>query len=440
MRCSRTSSLVLAAVAAAVVTAAAVGLFFQGCAREAREQRYNVLLLCVDTLRPDRLGYMGHARDTSPAIDQLAAEGVRFEKCYSVSGWTLPSMATILTGMYPRDHLATDFHWSMDPALPTMAGILRAQGYDTRAYVSHVLLKPSYGFGDGFAKFDYSVLDVGHPHRVSTAKELTDLVIADLPITQKPFFMWVHYFDPHAEYLSHKEWAHFGDTPIDRYDQEIAFTDFHIGRLIEELKRRKMYDDTIIVFFSDHGEEFGEHGGSLHETLYDEVLLCPLVIAAPHLQPGVNRTVVEQIDFLPTVLGLLNIPAPDGLPGRNVFKAVGQRGPIFLERDRPWPWVLRGVIDDNIKLFVVAVADTAKIPVTSRGNYAEVVNVIPGIYMFDRLTDPGETQNIYSRTNPRAHQLTAILSRYIEAPRERGNPVEVDEELNRKLRSLGYIR
>lgn len=427
----------LGIISAAIAAVAALFVLFEGCSRETRP---NVLLICVDTLRPDRLGYMGNTRATSPAIDKLAAEGVRFDTCWSASGWTLPSMATIFTGMYPRDHLATDFHWSMDPALPTMAGILRGQGYDTRAYVSHVILKPTYGFGDGFKSFDYSVLDVGNPHKVSTAKELTDLAIAGLRETEKPFFMWVHYFDPHAEYLSHEEWAHFGDRDIDRYDQEIAFTDFHISRLLDELKRKGMYDNTIIIFTSDHGEEFGEHGGAYHETLYDEVLRCPLVIKAPNLQPGVSKTVVEQIDFLPTVLGLLQISAPAGLPGRNVLEPLRPAEMIFLERDRPWPWVLRGVINGDTKLFVVDVADSARIPLASRGNYADVTNVVPGVYLFDRSLDPGEQRNLYTEVNPRASELIRILAGHFAAPRGAGHPVEVDEELNKKLRSLGYIR
>jgi arylsulfatase A-like enzyme len=424
-------------VGLAAVVLAALSFVSPGCTRE---KTYNVLLICDDTVRPDHLSYNGHKPRTSPTVDKLAAEGVRFEKCYSVSGWTLPSMATILTGAYPRDHLATDFHWAMDPGLPTLAAILRKAGYDTRAYVSHVFLKPIYGFGDGFGAFDFSVLNVGHPHDVSTAKELTDLVIADLPKTKKPFFFWVHYFDPHAKYLAHSQWASFGDTEIDRYDQEIAFTDSQIARLLDELKRRGMYDDTIIVFTSDHGEEFGEHGGTYHETLYEEVLLCPLVIVAPFLEPGVNRTVVEQTDFLPTILGLLKIPAPPKLPGKDLFGEPRVPGPIFLERDRPWPWVLRGVIDGHDKLFVVEVADSAKIPHDSRGNFTEVVNVIPGIYMYDLLQDPGEKRNIYTGSNPRAKELLSLLARQFAAPRERVHRVEVDEELNKKLRSLGYIR
>jgi len=425
-----------ALLGAVLIGAAAVSLV-GGCSRE---KQPNVLLICVDTLRPDHLGYAGYTRQTSPTIDAIAAEGVRFKTCYSVSGWTLPSMATIMTGAYPKDHGATDFHWSIAPQLPTLAGTLRKAGYDTRAYVSHVILKPIYGFGDGFGSFDFSVLNVGHPHDVSTGRELTDLVIADLPKTKQPFFFWVHYFDPHFAYLEHADWKHFGDRDIDRYDQEIAFTDREISRLVAELKRRGMYDDTIIVLTSDHGEEFGEHGGSYHETLYQESLLCPLVIRAPSLKPGESETIAEQTDLFPTVLGLLKIPAPAGLPGKDLFSASREQGPIFFERDRPFPWVQRGVIAGRDKLFVVELADSSKIPLTSHGNYAPVVNVVPGVYMYDLVADPRETRNLYNEEDPRGKELLSLLARQFAAQGKKTHPVEVDEELKKRLRSLGYIR
>jgi arylsulfatase A-like enzyme len=431
----KTVRAIILAIVVAGLAAVAAGLV--GCAKPGEP---NVLFICVDTLRPDRLGYHGNPRPTSPAIDKLAGEGVRFERVYSVAGWTLPSMATIFTGQPPREHGATDFHWSVAPTLPTLAGILRGAGYDTRAYVSHLILKPEYGLADGFKSYDYSVLNVGHPHDVATARQLTDLVIADLAKIEKPFFTWVHYFDPHFAYLKHGEWASFGNSELDRYDQEIAYTDQHIARLFDELKKRGLYDNTIIVFTSDHGEEFEEHGGHYHYTLYEETLLTPLVIKAPGLDPGVNRSVVEQIDFVPTILGLLGIPAGTELPGRDVLAGGGSPKPIFFERDRPPPWVQRGVLDGNDKLFVVELADTAKIPMTSRGTYSRVLNVEPGIYMFNLADDPGETKNLYTESNPRAKELLGLLASHFAGPNPPVREVEVDAELNKKLRSLGYIR
>ena len=138
-------------------------VFSGGCAREKRPP--NLVLITVDTLRPDHLGYGGSPRATSPHLDRLSQEGVVFDNAHSVSGWTLPSVATIFTGRYPKDHGATDFHWSLDPSLPTLTDILRRNGYDTHGFVSHIMLTPTYGMGDGFAHFDYSVLNVGNPTR-----------------------------------------------------------------------------------------------------------------------------------------------------------------------------------------------------------------------------------------------------------------------------------
>jgi arylsulfatase A-like enzyme len=424
-------------VIAVIVAVSAALTSLYGCSSE---QRHSVLFICVDTLRPDRLGYAGNQRDTSPTIDGLAADGVVFENTYSVSGWTLPSMATMFTGRYPRDHGATDFHWAVDAALPTLAGILRREGYDTRAYVSHVILKPQYGLADGFKSYDYSVLNVGHPHDVATAEQLTNKVIGDLSSIEKPFFIWVHYFDPHFAYLPHGPWASFGDTDIDRYDQEIAHTDYQIGRLLDALERRGLDDNTIVIFNSDHGEEFGEHEGKFHYTLYEEVLRTPLVIKAPFLEPQKISAVVEQIDFLPTVLGMLDLEASGEFPGRDVFATTGTAGPVFFERDRPPPWVQRGVIHDNHKLIVIELADTTKVPLTSRGTYSAVTNVHPGIYMYDLASDPGESNNIYSQSNARAQELLGLLAGHFAADRPSVHNVEIDEELKRKLRSLGYIR
>jgi arylsulfatase A-like enzyme len=403
------------------------------------DRPYNVLLITVDTLRPDRLGYAGHTRDTSPTIDKLAKEGLVFPESYSVSGWTLPSIATIITGRYPRDHGATDFHWAVDVSLPTLAGILRREGYDTRGYVSHLILTPQYGIAGGFQSYDFSVLGAGHPHDVSTGRQLTDLVIAELKDIEKPYFLWVHYFDPHFQYLPHATWRSFGASDLDRYDQEIAFTDSQISRLLSHLKRHRLYDNTIIVFTSDHGEEFGEHGGKYHYTLYEEVMRAPLIINAPFIEPGVDSSIVEQTDLLPTIMTMLGLEEDDTLPGRNLLIPNTRERPVFMERDRPPPFNQRGVIKGNYKLTVVELADTASIPRKSRGTYAPVVNVEPGIYMYDIAADPGETRNIYSEDNPKARELLVILAEHFAGKKRPLHEVEVDEKLRKKLRSLGYL-
>ncbi len=406
-----------------------------------RSQPPNVLLITVDTLRPDRLGYAGHTRPTSPTLDRLAAEGVVFTRAYSQSGWTLPSLATILTGRYPKDHQATDFHHALNRSLPTLAGLLKERGYDTRGYVSHALLTARYGLNRGFWRYDASVLDRGDPHKIATSRELTELAVRDMHDLKEPFFVWIHHFDPHFAYLRHEPWASFGDRDIDRYDQEIAHTDAHIGRLLDFFRQRGVFDRTVIVFTSDHGEEFGEHGGDLHATCYDEVLHVPLIIRGPRIAPRVETTPAEQIDLLPTILARVGVEPPPECAGRDLLAAQAPRIPIMVERDRPPGFRQRCVLQYPHKLIRVEPQDTLLIPVESRAAYSEVRNVIPGTYLYNLESDPREKVNLYRPGEAQGELLLAQLAAHftgqLDLPPER---VVVSEELRERLRALGYIR
>ncbi len=420
-------------------------LLVSGCSQEV-ERPLNLVLITIDTLRPDRLGYTGHERATSPVIDGLAREGVVFENNYSVSGWTLPSVVSLLTGRYPRDHGATDFHLSKAKSVSTLAEIMTARGYDSRGFVSHVLLRPHYGVAEGFGAFDYSVLNRGNPHDVATARPLTDLALEALDEMRTPFFLWVHYFDPHFEYLLHEEWAEFGELELDRYDQEIAHTDAEIGRLIAKLKQLEAYDQTVIALTADHGEEFGEHGGKWHFTLMDEVMRVPLILRAPSMEPRRIETITEQIDLLPTVLGLLQIDVDKelDLPGRDILSAPFAGGadprPIYIERDRPPPYKQRGVIFGGHKLIFIELADVSKIPKRSLGTQGSVDNVRTGVFLYDLVNDPQEENNIYVKDHPKAKELFGLLANHFSKGEVVGDSVDVDEALRDKLRSLGYIR
>lgn len=407
-----------------------------GCAREQKPP--NVLLITVDTLRPDHLGCYGYGRDTTPTIDALARQGVRCENAYSAAGWTLPAVATIMTGHYPRDHGATDFRWTVSPGLPSIAGELRRRGYDTRGYVSHIILHARYGVADGFKSYDSSVLEVGHPHDVATAEPLTRLALNDIGDLEEPFFLWLHYFDPHFRYLAHGPWTSWGDEDIDRYDQEIAHTDAEISRLMSRLGNK--LDNAVVVFTSDHGEEFGEHGNVFHYTLYDEVMRVPLIIKAPSLAPGVDATPVEQVDLMPTLLSLVGIDAGP-MPGRDLFAPVGtDERPVFFERDRPPPYNQRGILLGRYKLFVVEMADTMRIPEANRRTFAPVTNVHPGTYMFNLAEDPEEMTNIYDESDPTCRRLFVMLAEHFAAESKPVREVVVDETLAEKLRSLGYLK
>ncbi len=422
----------------AVLCSLVLGVALFSCGRG---KPLNLLLISVDTLRPDRLGYEKGRPGISPSIDRLAQNGVVFENALSESGWTLPSMATILTGRYPCEHGATDLQRPMDPRLPTLAGILHAHGYSTAGFVSHILLGPGYGFASGFETFDSSVLDVGHPHSVATAAPLTNLVLEFLNVVEEPFFIWVHYFDPHTEYLEHARYETFGSSDTDRYDQEIAHTDYHIGRLLTKLERKKMLGHTAVVFTSDHGEEFGDHGGKFHFTLYDEVLRVPLVIMAPGLNQRTDQQLVDQVDLLPTMLSLLHIEHP-GLPGHDVLApATDENRIVFFERDRPPGWKQRGLRRGWHKLTSIEFADSTEVSAAERARYATVANVIPGVYLYDLLRDPGERISISSGDSINAGELLAELERHFQCSGEKDvREVEIDETLRKQLRSLGYIR
>ncbi len=420
---------------------AGIGVVVHFSMREQTETRPNVLLICVDTLRRDHVGFMGCDRPVSPNLDALAAKGAVFTNAYSQSGWTMPSMGTIFTGLYPHAHGATDFHHAMNRRLPTMASLLQDSGYDTRAFVSHLLLTAEYGFNKGFVKYDYSVLRMGHPHDASTATRLTELAITDLDKLEEPFFMWVHYFDPHFEYLPHRSWDSFGDGDIDRYDQEIAHTDREIGNLLAALEAREMMENTILVFTSDHGEEFREHGGDFHYTSYQEVMRVPLFITGPGVEPGERTVMAEQIDFLPTILTLLGIPEiPEGLPGKDILDPAAEDRPVFMERDRPPGHHQRAIIDGDMKLIAVAASDTNLIPWASRGTFAEVLNVHDGTYMFDIASDLNEAENIYAPGTEPTDELLAKLAAFMEDRGTESDAVEMDEATREKLRALGYVQ
>jgi arylsulfatase A-like enzyme len=410
----------------------ALGALIASCSHEKRPP--NIVLITVDTLRPDRLGYGGGTRPTSPCLDRLAKEGVVFTRATSVAGWTLPSMATILTGHYPSEHGATDFHWSLDDSMPTLASILRAAGYDTYGFVSHVMLTPTYGMGEGFSHFDFSVLNVGDPHEVTTAQQLTQLASTGMRGVKEPYFLWVHYFDPHFMYIDHPQF-HFGNEDIDRYDSEVAFTDYYIDDLLKVVD----HGNTIIVFTSDHGEEFGEHGSKYHYTLHGEVMRVPLIIKGPGITPRTDDQPAEQTDFVPTILALVGVRAPAGLPGHNLLAPRAADEPQFIERDRPPQWRQRGVIRGSHKLIVIENADTTQIPPASRNEEIVVKNVHPGIYLFDLTRDAGEQTNLFSPTDSTSLRLLALVNSHFSKAPAHGPPVQIDKALLEKLRSLGYV-
>jgi arylsulfatase A-like enzyme len=332
--------------------------------------RLNVMIIAIDTLRRDHVGCYGYDRATSPNIDELAARGVLFEDAVSQAPWTLPSFASILTSLYPTQHGAGflepgagSYGKRMRSVFPPLAMLLLKEGYTTGAIVNAPALAPEFGVDRGFEFYDTTPRWDPRLADVTTADALGWLD-ANKDV---PFFEFVHYFDPHLDYsppapydtlfdpgyqgrlgnvfdreaYQHHEsdlarendpavaadWDHIRAL----YDGEIAFTDQAVGDLIKGLDERGLRDNTLIVFLSDHGEEFFEHKGFEHgHTLYDELIRVPLIFSLPGTLPENTRVArqVRMIDVVPTILDVLGIRATTHLEGVSLRPLITGTGEI----------------------------------------------------------------------------------------------------------------
>lgn len=272
----------------------------------------NVLLISVDTLRADHLGCYGYDRPTTPRIDQLGAQSIVFEDAHAPSSWTLPSLATLMTAVYPASHGCVVRDRVLDPGFETLAEKLRDNGFYTGGIVTQTFASRRFGLDRGFLSFndDLAELSRGNELFKKTSRSVSDKAtkwIAARAGEARPWFLWLHYFDPHLAYVPHPGYSEaFGsEQDIDLYDGEIAWTDFHVGRVLDALSEFGFDENTLIVFTSDHGEEFGDHGGRYHRsTLYREVLEVPLIVRIPGRAAERTDRLTSLVDVAPLILQL----------------------------------------------------------------------------------------------------------------------------------------
>ena len=294
-----------------------------------------VIIYLIDTLRADHLGCYGYSKGQTPNIDRFARDAVVFERCTAQSGWTKPATASVLTSLPPRQHGAMDFGDKLRTNAPYLPQILQQAGYSTRAVVTNPFVNSVFGFNRGFD--DFRFLHLQSSQAVNAAV---------LPWLRKrepgaPFFLYLHTLDPHLPYgqefgddqaLALQALAHrqaFWNKPepalpaqlaraVQAYDAEVTTNDASFGQLIEFLKERGLYQDSLIVVLSDHGEEFLDHGRVGHSnSLYQELLHVPLLVKFPGGR-GAGTRVAElwqQIDVAPTVLQSLGLEAPAAMQG-----------------------------------------------------------------------------------------------------------------------------
>jgi len=400
----------------------------------------NLLLISVDTLRADRLGSFGYARNTTPNLDALARESLVFTRAQAASSWTLPSFASLMTSLYSSTHRCFGFASVLGDAHTTLAEILADAGFATGAVVSHVFLAPQHGLDQGFADYDEALVreNPAESHRAVTSRQVTERGLRWLAQPGRDdarWFLWLHYFDPHALYRAHEDLdlAFALATDADRYDGEVAFTDRAIGALLDGLASAGRLDRTLVVVVSDHGVEFGEHGGEGHGgTLFAEVLRVPLLIRVPGGGHQRLDALVRTVDLMPTLLDLLGVDAAG--------RGADWEGASLL------PLVRGAEATERAALAELRVSRTRRIDSIERGRWKLVLDQSQGgIALFDVESDPGETRD-RAAENPRVvAALERELSDRIAAAEEKARRfggeqrVELSDQQRERLRRLGYV-
>jgi len=310
-------------------------LLLAGCSLNERSYGPNVVLIVVDTVRADHLGTYGYERKTDAKLQKFAEEAAVFTQAYSHAPWTKPSIASMLTSRLPREHGVGTWHSLLRPEIRTLPEVLKEAGYRTEAYVSHHALNPqTTNLDRGFDVYDISAYEGTDPHKAVNAHKVTDLGIASLEnqSMESPFFLWLHYFDPHNYYQNHEEFP-FGKRKMDRYDAEIAYTDKQIGRFLKYVEHSGRDEDTIVIITADHGEAFKEHGITLHTTdLHNELIRVPLLIRVPGLRPTRDDHSVGLLSLTPTILSLLGLPKQPDFAGRAIDVSFWRK--LSLDKDR----------------------------------------------------------------------------------------------------------
>jgi choline-sulfatase len=389
----------------------------------------DVLLVTMDTTRADAVGFSGAVDARTPVLDRLAALGVRYRTAISPAPLTLPSHATILTGLDPPEHgVRSNGAEALARGVPTLASVLTEAGWTTGAFVASRVLDHRFGLDHGFATYDDAMLaerigEYGYPER--DARAVTDTAVEWLGDrkTNAPFFLWVHYYDPHAPYIPPAGFG--GATERAAYLGEVTFVDEQIGRLIRALPRDLA--KTIVMVVGDHGEALGDHGEQTHGIfLYRAVLEVPLIVVASSLPAGqaVDEAVALR-QVAPTVLRMVDlrdnvIARKDPLPLPN--RESGSRRPIYAEATMPesaYGWApLQAVVMGGLK-YIAA----------------------PRPELYDLEADPAESRNLVATHPGDTQRLAALLEELASGWAETAPAPapEIDGEIRAALRSLGYV-
>ena len=429
-------------------------------------KRPNVVVITLDTMRADHMGCYGYFRKTSPNLDALAASSVLFERCLVPMSTTLPSHTSMFTGVWPAEHgvlanVKKQFIYERDPSLVTLAETFQAAGYKTGAFVSAYPLRAEAGLATGFEVYNQPTRSKERDAERSTRQAM--LWLED--VGQQPFFLWVHYFDPHGPYSPPspydeafkttdelRQWL--GDravaltvfrskvkrteqgnrvdllSSVNQYDGEIAFMDHHIGALLDHLKKANLWNRTVVAVMGDHGEGLNQHREPGHGFSWDEQVRVPFLLRAPGLSPRKEGRLVSATDLGPTLFGLVDLPASDQ---KDAYESRSRGFDVLHESFKPRPLLVQSsaraeLTEHRSELGVTT--DRWKFMHRSDG----------GSSLFDLDSDPFELHDVAVLYPEKVVELSAVAARLLAEQTARGQSKTrpaTEEEID-SLRALGY--
>jgi choline-sulfatase len=450
----------------AMTTSLSPVIWLNGCSGKPEpREKTNVILISIDTLRKDHCSIHGYPKDTTPVLRKLASKGILFDSAYSPTAETGPSHATMFTSLYPITHRVIKNGINLTSSNHTIAEYLDKFGYQTAAVVGSFVLDSKFGFAQGFSFYEDNFtmerssqkltewatrkVENGFDQPASDTSKKAIEWLQKNQASQRPFFLFVHYYDPHDPYVAPQPFASRYapqkknplqlDTRIGQYDAEIAYTDYEIGNIVKTLEWMGHIDDTMIVITSDHGEGLGQHGHLGHTiNLYEELVRVPLLFYWPKHIPRdrIINAPVELVDLMPTIFDLIGI-TDDEFPfqGQNLSPAIlnnitlNKNRPIFLHRRHY-----------NNKVVSKTWLNGEKFGIRV-GKYKYIVGKDENTTeLFDLSLDPNELSNLHDLFPERSAELETRLQKWKkENTRKSTEQNTISDEDRKRLETLGYV-
>ncbi len=442
-----------------------------------RGQQHNMIVVVIDTLRRDALGCYGNRFAISPRIDEISAEGIRFDRAIASSGWTLPSIASLLTGTWPTIHGALGkktIVTPIRPELPMAAEVFKSNGFSTLGLGNNAYTSAMLGFGRGFDVYDHRH---AYNDRIRRADETIDTALKLIhQHRNESNFLFIHFYDPHLDYdppPGYKAkftagrrrpspplgWKYFRSIGSDRqammtddgikppsaedsdyikgvYYGEVNFSDAQVGRLVDGLKKMSLYDQATLVITSDHGEEFWEHGGFEHaHTVYDELIRVPLIMKLPRAVQYAKSLVkaqIRQLDVMPTLFALAGIEKPASFVGRSLM-----------------PFIM-GQTEEHLLAFSEGTLYGSDKLAWSTQHYTYIVDLNPQAKrkaeLYNWRNDPHQKEDLITKQPGIARDLYQEMGQFYSKLLARAKTMSQPKVKNmhpqiiESLKSLGYIR